>query len=187
MTDKQKGPGDRVPDTTFQARQHGEPVTFTSADLFANKRVVLFALPGAFTPTCSSTHLPGFNAHAGRVKAGGIDAIYCLSVNDGFVMDAWARDQGVGGDVVLLPDGNGDFSRDMGMLVDKTDLGFGDRSWRYAMVVDDGVIEEMFVEDRAKPGDPFDVSDVGTVLSYLEGRPHEPADRDQAEPLSGSA
>lgn len=187
MTATQKKPGDRVPDTTFQARQHGEPATVTSADLFDNKRVVLFALPGAFTPTCSSTHLPGFNAHADRVKASGIDAIYCLSVNDGFVMDAWARDQGIDGDVVMLPDGNGDFSRGMGMLVDKTDLGFGDRSWRYAMIVDDGVIEKMFVEDRAKPGDPFDVSDVGTVLSYLEGRPHEPADHDRAESLSGSA
>jgi peroxiredoxin len=168
MSDTCKRPGDRVPEVSFKAIRDGAWVTLDSGDLFGRKRVVLFALPGAFTPTCSSTHLPGFAAHADRVRKAGIDAIYCLSVNDGFVMDAWAGQQAVGDAVVMLPDGNGDFSRAMGMLVDKTDLGFGERSWRYAMVVDDGVIEEMFVEDLNEPGDPFAVSDVGTVLGYLE-------------------
>jgi peroxiredoxin len=167
MSTNEKRPGDRVPEVTFKVVKGGEFSEVASQDLFAGKRVVLFALPGAFTPTCSSTHLPGFVAHASRLAEAGIDAVYCLSVNDSFVMNAWAADQKVDGAVVMLPDGNGDFSRGMGMLVDKTELGFGDRSWRYAMVVDDGVIEQMFVEDKTAPGDPFDVSDVGTVLTYL--------------------
>jgi peroxiredoxin len=168
MSTQELSPGDRVPETTFNIVKDGVWSKLAGADLFAGKRVVLFALPGAFTPTCSSMHLPGFVAHAGRLAEAGVDAVYCLSVNDSFVMNAWAKDQRVDGEVLMLPDGNGAFTRAMGMLVDKSELGFGERSWRYAMVVDDGVIERMFVEDRAAPGDPFAVSDVGTVLGYLE-------------------
>ena len=168
MTPSQLRPGDRVPDVGFRVVKDGEWSTLSSADLFARKRAVVFALPGAFTPTCSSTHLPGFVAHARRLADIGIDAVYCLSVNDSFVMNAWAKDQRIDGEVVMLPDGNGAFTRAMGMLVDKSELGFGERSWRYAMVVDDGVIEKLFVEDRSAPGDPFAVSDVGSVLAYLE-------------------
>jgi len=168
MSDRTLSPGNRVPDVAFSVVKDGAWSKLAGADLFAGKRVVLFALPGAFTPTCSSTHLPGFVAHAGRLAEAGVDAVYCLSVNDSFVMNAWAKDQRVDGEVVMLPDGSGAFTRAMGMLVDKSELGFGERSWRYAMVIEDGVIEQMFVEDRNQPGDPFAVSDVGTVLGYLE-------------------
>lgn len=161
-----KQPGDTVPDVTFRTRVDGEWTDVSSADLFGGKRVVLFALPGAFTPTCSSTHLPGFMIKSQEVKSFGVDEIYCLSVNDSFVMNAWAKDQGVDDELKVIPDGNGDFSREMGLLVEKRELGFGNRSWRYAMVVADGKIERMFVEPEV-PGDPFEVSDVDTVLAYL--------------------
>ncbi len=162
-----KHAGDKVPSASFQTRQDGDWKTVTTDDLFGGKRVVLFALPGAFTPTCSSTHLPGYQMKSAEVKAKGVDAIYCLSVNDSFVMNAWAKDQFVTEELAVIPDGNADFSKGMGLAVEKRDLGFGVRSWRYAMVVNDGVIEEMFVEPE-KPGDPFEVSDVDTVLAYLE-------------------
>ena len=158
--------GETVPDVTFRTRENGDWKDVTTADLFAGKRVVVFALPGAFTPTCSSTHLPGYMIKSAEVKAQGIDDIYCLSVNDSFVMNAWAKDQGVDGELKVIPDGNGEFSDKMGLLVDKKNLGFGPRSWRYSMVVKDGVIEKMFVEAQ-KPGDPFEVSDVDTMLGYL--------------------
>jgi len=162
--------GDRVPSVTFRTRKEGDWLDVTSAELFDGKTVVLFALPGAFTPTCSSTHLPGFMELSGKIKESGVDSIICLSVNDGFVMNAWAKDQMVDDEVIMLPDGNGDFTDGMGMLVDKRDLGFGPRSWRYAAVIADGVIEKLFEEDRSAPGDPFEVSDAQTVLTYLEGR-----------------
>lgn len=158
--------GDSVPAVTFRTRADGDWKDVTTEDLFGGKRVVLFALPGAFTPTCSSTHLPGYMIKSEDVKAKGVDAIYCLSVNDSFVMNAWAKDQGVTDELHVVPDGNGDFTDGMGFLVGKEDLGFGKRSWRYAMVVNDGLIEQLFVEP-SKPGDPFEVSDVDTVLSYL--------------------
>lgn len=168
MTQPERKPGDRVPDVTFRVRRDNAFHDVTSADLFAGKRVALFALPGAFTPTCSSTHLPGYIGYAAKLREAGIDAIYCLSVNDSFVMNAWAADQGATEDnVVMIPDGSGHFSRGMGMLVNKDDLGFGDRSWRYSMIVNDGVIEAMFVEDRNEPGDPFAVSDAVTMLDHL--------------------
>ena len=172
MTDiKQKGPGDRVPQTTFRVRRDGDWTTWQSADIFAGRTVVVFALPGAFTPTCSKSHLPGFKRDAAAIRAAGVDEIYCLSVNDSFVMNAWAKDQEVGDDeVTMLPDGNADFTRAMGMLIDKSVLGVGPRSWRYAMVVRDGVIERMFVEDRDAPGDPFQVSGAPAVLAYLNSR-----------------
>ena len=158
--------GQRVPQVTFHTRQGGAWVDLTSEDLFAGKRVVLFALPGAFTPTCSASHLPRYEELHDQFAAAGIDAVYCLSVNDTFVMNAWGADQGVE-KVALLPDGNGDFSRGLGMLVGKQGLGFGERSWRYAMVVKEGVVEKLFAEAEG-PGDPYEVSDADTVLSYLD-------------------
>ena len=177
MTQSERKPGERVPDVVFRIRKDGAFHDVTAADLFAGKRVALFALPGAFTPTCSSTHLPGYIGFAGKLRQAGIDAIYCLSVNDSFVMNAWAADQGATEDcVTMIPDGSGHFSRAMGMLVNKDDFSFGDRSWRYAMVVNDGVIEQMWTEDRNTPGDPFAVSDAGTMLAWLEGKKQKAAD-----------
>lgn len=157
--------GQRVPDVTFKTRQNEQWVDVKTADLFAGKSVVVFSLPGAYTPTCSSTHLPRFNALAQTFKAHGIDDVVCFSVNDAFVMNEWAKAQEAG-NITLVPDGNGDFSRGMGMLVDKSDLGFGKRSWRYSMLVRDGVIEKMFIEPE-KDGDPFEVSDADTMLKYV--------------------
>ncbi len=160
--------GQRVPDVTFRTRKDGDWVDVTTAEIFGGKTVAFFALPGAFTPTCSSTHLPRFNELAGELRQAGVDEIVCLSVNDAFVMDAWKLDQKAHA-VRLVPDGNGEFSDKMGLLVDKADLGFGKRSWRYSMVVRDGVIEKMFIEPE-KPGDPFEVSDADTLLAYLKGK-----------------
>ncbi len=171
----------QVPNVTFKTRVRDESVTgdnpfrwqdVTSDDIFNGKRIAVFALPGAFTPTCSSTHLPGYEEHYDALKAAGIDEVYCLSVNDAFVMFKWGQDQNVK-NVKLLPDGNGDFTRQMGMLVTKNNLGFGMRSWRYSMVVDDGQIEKMFVEEGYADDcgdDPFEVSDAATMLDYLEKR-----------------
>ncbi|HYW57926.1 MAG TPA: glutathione peroxidase [Polaromonas sp.] len=157
--------GQRVPEVTFKTRRDGQWANVSSADLFSGKTVVLFALPGAYTPTCSSTHLPGFNALAPVLKKHGVDDVICLSVNDAFVMNEWAASQEAQ-NLTLIPDGNGLFSEGMGMLVDKSDLGFGKRSWRYAMLVKDGVIEKMFIEPE-KEGDPFEVSDADTMLKYV--------------------
>lgn len=157
--------GQRVPHATFHTRQNNEWVDMTSDDLFAGKTVIVFSLPGAFTPTCSSTHLPGYNELAKVFKENGVDSIICMSVNDTFVMNEWAKDQEAE-NVMLIPDGNGEFTEGMGMLVDKSDLGFGKRSWRYSMLVKDGVIEKMFIEPEV-PGDPFEVSDADTMLRYI--------------------
>jgi len=157
--------GQQVPAVTFKTRQDSDWVDVTSSDLFANKRVVVFALPGAFTPTCSSSHLPRYNELYPVFKDNGIDDIYCLSVNDTFVMNAWQDDQSAG-KITMIPDGNGEFSKGMGMLVDKKNLGFGDRSWRYAMIVNNGEIEKMFIEPDVD-GDPFGVSDADTVLKHI--------------------
>lgn len=166
--------GQRIPEVVFKTRKGGEFVDLPSRDLFAGKTVVLFALPGAFTPTCSATHLPRYNELAPVLRENGVDDIVCLSVNDAFVMEAWGRDQEPD-NVTLIPDGNGEFSNGMGMLVDKSDLGFGKRSWRYSMLVRDGVIEKMFIEPE-KPGDPFEVSDADTMLRYInpEAKPPKP-------------
>jgi glutaredoxin-like protein len=164
--------GQRVPNVTFKTRADGEFVDVTSDEIFRGRTVVVFALPGAFTPTCSSTHLPRYNELAGVFKDNGVDEIVCLSVNDAFVMDAWKKDQEAE-HVTLIPDGNGEFSEGMGMLVDKSDLGFGKRSWRYSMLVKDGVIEKMFVEPN-EPGDPFEVSDADTMLEYINPRARKP-------------
>ena len=144
----------------------------SSDDIFAGKKVVVFALPGAFTPTCSSTHLPGYEAAYGELKAEGIDEVYCLSVNDAFTMFQWGRHQDAK-NVKLLPDGNCEFTRGMGMLVKKENLGFGDRSWRYSMLVEDGEIVKVFSEPGKEdncPTDPFEVSDADTMLNYVKGR-----------------
>lgn len=157
--------GKTVPQVTFKTRAGHEWKELTSDDYFKGKKVVLFALPGAYTPTCSSTHLPRYNELYEAFKAQGIDDIICLSVNDSFVMNAWKEDQQAH-NITMLPDGNGEFSEKLGFLVDKKNLGFGNRSWRYAMVVNDGVIEKTFIEEE-KPGDPFDTSNAETVLGYL--------------------
>ena len=161
-------PGDRVPEANFRTRQDDDWLDVSTTDIFAGKTVVVFALPGAYTPTCSSTHLPGYLALSGQLKAAGVDQIYCLSVNDSFVMNAWAKDQRVEDEMKMIPDGNGSFSKGMGMLVDKSDLGFGPRSWRYSMLVCDGVIEALFAEDFSAPGDPFEVSDAATMLEAVK-------------------
>ena len=160
-------PGARVPSVTFRVRKNNEWEDLSSDEVFDQKTVVVFALPGAFTPTCSRTHLPGYMALSDRLKKAGVDDIYCLSVNDSFVMNAWGIDQRVENKVIMLPDGNGTFTDLMGMLVDKNALGFGRRSWRYSMLVYDSVIHRMFVEDFSSPGDPFEVSDASTMLDAM--------------------
>jgi len=164
--------GQRVPYVTFRNRQNSQWVDITTDDLFAGKTVVVFALPGAFTPTCSSTHLPGYNELAKVFKENGVDSIICISVNDAFVMNEWAKEQEAE-NLTLIPDGNGEFTEGMGMLVNKKDLGFGERSWRYSMLVRDGVIEKMFIEPE-EPGDPFKVSDAVTMLNYINPQAAKP-------------
>lgn len=165
--------GKKVPDVTFHVRENDEWKNVTSSDLFANKTVALFSLPGAFTPTCSSTHLPRYNELADTFAANGVDSIVCMSVNDTFVMNAWKQDQEAG-NITVIPDGNGEFTDKMGLLVGKEDLGFGKRSWRYSMLVKDGVIEKMFVEPN-KVGDPFEVSDADTMLEYINPNAKKPS------------
>lgn len=157
--------GQRVPNVTFKTRQDHQWMDVTSDDIFKGKTVVVFSLPGAFTPTCSSSHVPRFNELAPVFFKNGVDSIVCMSVNDAFVMNEWAREQNAP-NVTFIPDGNGDFTAGMGLLVDKDDLGFGKRSWRYSMLVRDGVIEKMFIEPN-QPGDPYEVSDADTMLDYL--------------------
>ena len=157
--------GQAVPNVTFAMRVNDEWVNRTTEELFKGKTVVVFSLPGAFTPTCSSTHLPRYNELAATFKTHGVDEIICMSVNDTFVMNAWATEQEAN-NVTLIPDGNGQFTEGMGLLVDKADLGFGKRSWRYSMLVKDGIVDKMFIEPN-KPGDPFEVSDADTMLNYI--------------------
>ena len=164
--------GQNVPSVVFPTRQNNEWKNVSTDELFKGKTVVLFSLPGAFTPTCSSTHLPRYNELAKTFKENGVDEIVCVSVNDTFVMNAWAADQ-ESDNVTLIPDGNGQFSEGMGMLVDKSDIGFGKRSWRYSMLVKDGVVEKMFIEPNV-PGDPFEVSDADTMLEYINPTAKKP-------------
>ena len=164
--------GQRVPQVVFHVRKDNEWRDISTDELFEGKTVVVFSLPGAFTPTCSSTHLPRYNELAPAFYANGVDAIVCMSVNDTFVMNEWAKDQEAE-NVILIPDGNGEFTAGMGMLVDKADLGFGKRSWRYSMLVRDGVVEKMFIEPE-KPGDPFEVSDADTMLAYINANAKKP-------------
>jgi glutaredoxin-like protein len=164
--------GKRVPRVTFKTITSAGWKDLTTEEIFGGKTVVFFALPGAFTPTCSSTHVPGYQRLAGEFKKNGVDAIVCLSVNDTFVMNAWKSDQEAE-HITFLPDGNGDFSKAMGLLVDKTAIGFGMRSWRYSMLVKDGVIEKMFIEPEVA-GDPFEVSDAETMLEYINPKAKPP-------------
>jgi peroxiredoxin len=172
--------GSKVPNVVFKTRVRDESVggenpfrwqDVSSDEIFKGKKVVLFGLPGAFTPTCSSTHLPGYEAHYDDFKNLGVDEVYCLSVNDAFVMYQWAKNLNVA-KVKMLPDGNADFTRGLGMLVKKENLGFGDRSWRYSMLIEDGIIKKVFIEPGFAdnhPEDPFEVSDAQTMLTYLRG------------------
>ena len=166
--------GQRVPQVTFRTRTADDWQDLTSDDLFAGKTVIVFSLPGAFTPTCSSSHVPRFNQLAPAFRKHGVDDIICISVNDAFVMNEWKENQKAE-NITFLPDGNGEFTDGMGLLVDKDDLGFGKRSWRYSMLVRDGVVEKMFIEPQ-QPGDPFEVSDADTMLSYLAPSEAKPLD-----------
>lgn len=180
--------GMQVPSVTFKyrVRTDGHPITYvdttnggdnpfdwkdvTTEDIFSGKRVVVFSLPGAFTPTCSTYQVPGFEKHYEDILATGVDEVYVISVNDTFVMRKWMIDQGVA-KIKFIPDGSAEFTEKMGMLVCKDNLGFGDRSWRYAMVVKDGVVEKAFVEPGKEdncPTDPYGVSSPETVLEYLQ-------------------
>ena len=171
----------QVPHVIFKTRVRDESIggsnpfrwqDVSTDTVFKDKKVVIIALPGAFTPTCSSTHLPGYEAKYEEIIAQGIDEVYCLSVNDAFTMFQWAKHLGVE-KVKMLPDGNADFTRGMGMLVKKENLGFGYRSWRYSMLVDNSVITQLFSEPGIAdnhPEDPFEVSDVDTLLTYLKQR-----------------
>ena len=162
--------GYQIPQLEFIFREAGEFVTRTSTELFNGKRVVIFSLPGAFTPTCSAYQLPGFEEKFDEFTQLGIDEIYCISVNDGFVMNAWAQDQNIQ-NVKLIPDGNAYFTRSMGMLVSKSNLGFGERSWRYAAVVKDGIIEKLFVEAGQRDNadsDPYEATTPENVLEYVK-------------------
>lgn len=164
--------GQRVPKVTFRTRKNGEWVNTDTDKIFKNKTVVVFSLPGAYTPTCSSAHVPGYNEFAPAMRKCGVDEIACVSVNDAFVMSAWQKDQQADG-LTFIPDGNGEFTEKLGMLVDKSDLGFGKRSWRYSMLVKNGVIKKMFIEPD-KPGDPYEVSDAETMLKYLNPKAARP-------------
>lgn len=168
-----------LPDVTFRTRVRDDSIggdnpyrwqDMTTADYFAGKRVILFSLPGAFTPTCSTFQLPGFEQMAPEFRAMGVDEIYCMSVNDSFVMNAWAKSQNLE-NVKVIPDGSGTFTREVGMLVDKDNLGFGFRSWRYAMVVDDGTVEVLLREsgltDNAED-DPYEFTTPESVMNYLK-------------------
>jgi len=157
--------GQNVPKTSFSIIKDGQWVKRDTGEIFNDNTVVVFALPGAFTPTCSSTHLPRYNELSQKFFENGVDEIICLSVNDTFVMNAWAENQDAD-NITFIPDGNGDFSLEMGMLVDKTAIGFGKRSWRYAMLVKNGIIDKMFIEADVE-GDPFEVSDADTMLNYI--------------------
>ena len=166
--------GQHVPEVTFRTRNDHQWIDVTSDDIFKGKTVIVFSLPGAFTPTCSSSHVPRFDQLASRFQALGVDDIVCVSVNDAFVMNEWKISQRVR-NIRFLPDGNGAFTEGMGMLVGKEDLGFGKRSWRYSMLVRDGIVEKMFVEPQ-QPGDPYGVSDADTMLEYLAPGALKPLD-----------
>ncbi len=155
--------GDTLPEATFMTMTADGPNKVSTDDVFKGKTVALFAVPGAFTPTCSAKHLPGFVEKAGEIKAKGVDTIACVSVNDVFVMDAWGKSQNAGDDVVMLADGNGDFAKAIGLVMDGTGFGMGTRSQRFSMIVKDGVVAELNVEG---PGE-FKVSSADYILGQL--------------------
>ena len=155
--------GDRLPDATFKVMKDGKPADLTVGDLTKGKKVALFAVPGAFTPTCSVKHLPGYKEKAAELRGKGVDTIACVSVNDVFVMNAWGKDQQVGDDVVMLADGNGVFAKAVGLDMDGSGFGMGSRSKRYSMIVEDGVVKQLNVEG---PGE-FKVSAADYMLGQL--------------------
>jgi peroxiredoxin len=155
--------GDKPPDATFRVMKDGKPADLTTADLTKGKKVALFAVPGAFTPTCSARHLPGYKEKAADFRSKGVDTVACVSVNDVFVMNAWGKDQQVGDDVVMLADGNGVFAKAVGLDMDGSGFGMGQRSKRYSMIVDDGVVTTLNVE---APGE-FKVSAADYMLDQL--------------------
>lgn len=164
--------GQKVPHVIFYTRKNNDWVKRTSKDVFSGKNVIVFSLPGAFTPTCSSSHVPRYNELYEVFKENNVDNIVCMSVNDAFVMNEWQKDQDAE-NIDFIPDGNGEFTEAMGMLVHKKDLGFGNRSWRYSMFVKNGVIEKMFIEPE-KEGDPYEVSDADTMLHYINSDAKKP-------------
>ena len=155
--------GDKVPAAKLKSRSHGETKDLSTDDIFAGKTVALFSVPGAFTPTCSAKHLPGYVQHADELRAKGVQTIACLAVNDAFVMEAWGKDQKVGDDVVMLADGNGAFAKAIGLEMDGSKFGMGSRSQRYSMIVEDGVVKQLNVE---KPGE-FNVSSADYMMGKL--------------------
>jgi peroxiredoxin len=154
--------GDKIPDATMKMMGEKGPQDVSTSDLFAGKKVVLFAVPGAFTPTCSAAHLPGFVVNADKIKAKGVDSIVCVSVNDAFVMDAWAKDKNAE-EIIMVGDGNGDFTEAMGLVLDGSGFGLGKRSQRYAMIAEDGVITTLNVEQ----GPAFELSSAEKILEAL--------------------
>ena len=154
--------GDKLPEATMHTMQEGKPTAVTTNDLFAGKKTVVFAVPGAFTPTCSQAHLPGYVVHADAIKAKGVDSVICISVNDAFVMDSWGKDRNAE-EILMVGDGNGDFTRAMGLEMDGSGFGLGTRSQRYAMIVDDGTVSKLVVEE---PGQ-FEVSKAEAILELL--------------------
>ncbi|HEV2560847.1 MAG TPA: peroxiredoxin [Rhizomicrobium sp.] len=155
--------GDKIPSATLMQMKGGAPQPVKTDDFFSGKKVVVFALPGAFTPTCSAKHLPGFVQHADDIRKKGVDAIACVSVNDAFVMGAWGESQGAGDKVAMLADGNGDFTKALGLEMDASRFGMGKRSQRFSMIVDDGVVKALNVEE---PG-AFNVSSADYVMKQL--------------------
>lgn len=155
--------GDKIPDATLMHMTADGPAPMTTADLFGGKKVVLFSVPGAFTPTCSAKHLPGFVQNADAIKAKGVDTIACMSVNDVFVMDAWGKNQSTGDAVQMLADGNGDFAKALGLELDLANFGMGPRSQRFSLIAEDGVVTELNVEE----GGDFKVSSAEHALGQL--------------------
>jgi peroxiredoxin len=155
--------GDKIPTATLMQMKGGTPQPLKTDDLFSGKKVVVFALPGAFTPTCSAKHLPGFVHKADEIKQKGVDAIACVSVNDAFVMGAWGEQQGAGDKVLMLADGNGDFTKALGLEMDASKFGMGKRSQRFSMLVEDGVVKELNVEE---PG-AFSVSSAEHIMQQI--------------------
>ncbi len=155
--------GDKLPEATLMIAAAEGPQASSTSEIFAGKTVALFALPGAFTPTCSAKHVPGFKQHASELKAKGVDQIACLSVNDAFVMKAWAKDQGVESEMIMLADGNGDFTKAVGLEMDGSKFGLGSRSQRYSLIAKDGVVTQLNVEQ----GGEFKVSSAEYLLEHL--------------------
>ena len=164
--------GDRIPNATLAQATAEGPKPVSTDDIFAGKTVALFAVPGAFTPTCSARHLPGFKDHLADIQGKGVDTVACISVNDAFVMNAWGKSQNLN-NVKLIPDGSSEFTRKMGMLVHKDNLGFGMRSWRYAAIINDGQIEQWFEEEGYSDNcdsDPYGVSSPQNIMEKLKAK-----------------